>query len=107
MSAQFIQVAVTVEKEADAKKIAAELVERRLAGCVQISSPISSRYHWQGNIEKAREFVCVAKTRSDLFPEIERLVVSLHPYEVPEIIGTPILHAGRSYLDWLESELIQ
>ncbi len=107
MNAEFIQIVITVEKEADGEKIAAALVARRLAGCVQISGPISSIYHWRGKIEKAREFVCTAKTRRDLYPEIEQLVLDLHPYEAPEILATPILQASPSYLDWLKSELAQ
>ncbi|MBM3854287.1 MAG: divalent-cation tolerance protein CutA, partial [Verrucomicrobia bacterium] len=40
----------TTANLADAERIAADVVERQLAVCVQISGPIVSIYRWQGQI---------------------------------------------------------
>ena len=58
-----IQVITTTETEEDARRIALALVEGRLAACVQVLGPIASTYRWQGKIETAAEWQCVAKTR--------------------------------------------
>jgi uncharacterized protein involved in tolerance to divalent cations len=50
-----------------ARRIARELVEARLAACVQIGAPVESLYHWQGRIETATEIPLAIKTRSDAF----------------------------------------
>ena len=53
--AKPIQVLTTTETKDDAQAIADALVERRLAGCVQVIGPVTSTYRWQGEIETARE----------------------------------------------------
>ena len=101
---QYIQVVTTTDKEEDAGRIARLLVERRLAACVQVLGPITSTYRWQGAIDTAQEWQCWAKTRRELFDEVETAIRQAHPYEVPEILAVPIVAASRSYLAWLEAE---
>ncbi|MDX9834686.1 MAG: divalent-cation tolerance protein CutA [Desulfobulbus sp.] len=100
----YIQVVTTAPDRASAEQIADRLLEERLAACVQIT-PCSSRYHWQGAIEQAEEMVCTVKSRRDLFAEVCRVIRSLHPYEVPEILATPMADGNAAYLDWLGREL--
>ncbi|MDD3618364.1 MAG: divalent-cation tolerance protein CutA [Desulfobulbaceae bacterium] len=100
----YIQVVTTVDSQEAAEKIAATVLEGRLAACVQIS-PCTSMYHWRGEVETAAEFLCVMKSRSDLLDALEEAVAAAHPYEVPEIIATEALRCGRAYEGWLSSEL--
>ena len=102
---QFIQVVTTTPDRDLAQSIATELVQQRLAACVQILGPIESLFHWQGKIESADEWLCLAKARADRFTPIEKLIRRLHPYDVPEVIATPISHASVGYLNWLQEEL--
>jgi len=102
----YIQVITTTENKQDAEKIAGILVEKKLAGCVQIVGPVTSIYRWKGKIEEAREWQCVIKSRKGLFGEIEKVISSIHPYEVPEIIAVPIVTGNRAYLEWLKAGLI-
>jgi periplasmic divalent cation tolerance protein len=101
----FIQVMTATDKREDAERIARSLVETRLAGCVQIVGPVTSIYRWKGRIETAGEWLCLIKSREDLYGAIEQAIRSLHPYETPEIIASPITEGSREYLDWLRSEL--
>jgi periplasmic divalent cation tolerance protein len=100
-----IQVLTTVGVREDADRIAQALIESRLAACVQVFGPITSTYRWQGQIETAEEWQCCAKSRQDLYPEIEAAIRRLHPYEVPEILAVAILGGNASYLAWLDGEL--
>jgi periplasmic divalent cation tolerance protein len=100
----YIQVVTTVADRASAEQLAAHLLEQRLAACVQIS-PCTSWYRWQGAIEQGEELVCTVKSRRDLFAELCRAIRALHPYEVPEILASPVVDGGESYLHWLEQEL--
>lgn len=102
---EFVQVLTTVGSREEAEGIARALVENRLAACVQVVGPISSSYRWQGEMETAEEWQCLAKTRRDLYPEVERAVRLLHSYEVPEIIATPIIAGSADYLEWLDENL--
>ena len=103
----YIQVVTTTGRREDAEAIARRLVEDRLAACAQVLGPISSTYHWQGQIETAEEWQCWAKSRRELYAAIEEAIGRLHPYEVPEILALPILAGSASYLAWLDAELRQ
>ncbi len=103
--ADFIQVITTVDSEEDAQNIAGAVVGERLAACAQIIGPISSVYHWNDTIENAEEWMLVIKSRSDLFSELSGLIQQLHPYDVPEILATPIVAGGASYLEWMAGQL--
>ena len=93
------------KKKEDAKKIANNLIEKRLAGCTQIIGPITSTYWWKGNVETAEEFLILVKSRKELYEEIEKAKKEIHPYETPEIIAMPIVEGSKDYLEWLKNEL--
>jgi periplasmic divalent cation tolerance protein len=101
----YIQVMTTTGSRADAQKVARALVEARLAGCVQIVGPITSTYWWQGQVEAAEEYLCLAKSRADLFDRLAEAIRAVHPYDVPEILAIPVTAGSQSYLDWLDGEL--
>ena len=103
----FIQVVTTTETKANAQAIARALVEKRLAACVQIIGPITSTYRWQGKIEMAEEWMCLIKSRRDLYEALEEAIREVHPYDVPEILAVPVVAGGRDYLEWLDGELKQ
>jgi periplasmic divalent cation tolerance protein len=103
--AEYIQVVTTTEEEQDAQVIARALVEERLAACVQVLGPITSTYRWEGKIETSREWQCWAKSRRELYEQIEQTIRRLHPYEVPEILAVEILAGSQGYLAWLDEQL--
>jgi periplasmic divalent cation tolerance protein len=82
-----------------ARAIAAELVERRLAACVNLLPGVESIYRWEGKVERAGEVLAVIKTTR--YPELEAAVKELHPYEVPEILALPVAAGLAGYLEWL------
>lgn len=100
----FLQVQTTTPDRELALAIAGRLVEARLAACVHVGGPVTSIYQWQGQTERAEEWVCTAKCRGEQFADVERLIAELHPYEVPEIIAVPIVAGSAAYLAWLTGE---
>jgi len=99
--ADYLQVTTTTGSAEEADRIGAALVERRLAACVQVVGPIASRYRWQGAVEQATEWMCVAKTSTVRYAELERAIRELHSYEEPEIVATPIVAGSAGYLKWV------
>jgi len=100
-----IQAITTTETKTDAQAIARAVVEKRLASCVQIVGPITSTYWWQGEIETAEEWLCVIKSRRELYERLEEAIREVHPYEVPEILAVPVIAGSNDYLRWLNGEL--
>jgi periplasmic divalent cation tolerance protein len=102
---QYIQVLTTTGRNDDAERIATMLVDERLAACVQVLGPIGSTYRWKNEIENAQEWLCLIKTRMDLYAEVEKAIRAAHPYEEPEIVAVPIVTGSASYLAWIENEV--
>lgn len=101
---EVVEVAVAAPDRALAERIAEALVERRLAACAQVGGPVASVYRWRGRVERAEEWVCRARTTREVVPALERLVRSLHPYELPEILATAV--SGQAdYLAWVRAEV--
>jgi len=105
MMEEYIQVVTAIEKREDAEKIAKALVEKRLAACVQILGPIVSTYWWKDNIETAEEWLCVIKSKKDVYEELEKSIKEIHPYETPEIFALPVVAGRKDYLKCLSNEV--
>ena len=101
----YIQVMTTVDERETAAEISRYVVEERLASCVQQIGPITSTYWWDDGIEEAEEWLCLMKTRVDQYEELEAVLESIHPYEVPEIIAMDVSNGNRSYLNWIDAEV--
>jgi periplasmic divalent cation tolerance protein len=101
----YVQVLTTVSSEEEAGRIASDLVGRRLAACVQVLGPITSRYRWQGEIEEEREWQCLAKTEAGRYGEVEAAIRELHSYNEPEVVAIPISAGSAGYLGWVSENV--
>ena len=101
MNADAIMVFTSVADRADAERIAAALVAKRLAACVHVSGPIESTYRWKGQIETSQEWQCTIKTLPGRYGAVEEAIRELHSYEEPEIIALPIVSGSGGYLKWI------
>ena len=95
----------TVDSGEAAQRIAKDLVENRLAACVNIIPNITSIYKWEGNLERSTEHLMLVKTTEERFQQVVDRIEILHTYEVPEVIALPIQHGYPPYLDWLISQV--
>ena len=85
----------------EAEKAGRNLVERRLAACVNILPGMISHYRWQGAIERAEETVMIIKTRASLAEPVRTAVKELHSYSTPALLVIPIESVDDTYLEWL------
>jgi len=99
-----IVVLITTPSETEARTLARDLVDARLAACANLLPGVQSLFHWNGKVEEAKEVLLILKSRTELFDRIEARVRELHSYEVPEIIALPILHGSDPYLAWIHEE---
>ena len=84
--------------------LAKELVDQRLAACVNVLSECSSVYRWKNEIEHSDEVPVLIKTLSQNYPQVESLVRRMHPYELPEIIAVPVVEGFPGYMQWIADE---
>lgn len=97
-------VLTNVPDEATAHAIARKVVEGRLAACVNVLPPIRSVYRWEGKVEEANEVSLLIKTTQGRYAELESVIRTAHPYDVPEIIAFPVTAGLPAYLNWVVSE---
>jgi periplasmic divalent cation tolerance protein len=100
-SAETSVVLVTAPDRAVAERVVTALVEERLAACGNIVDGVTSIYRWHGALERADEVLIVLKTLRGLVPRLTERVVTLHPYDVPEVLALPVSAGLGAYMDWI------
>lgn len=98
-------VLTTVSSLEEGKQLARALVERRLAACVNIIPQIESIYWWKGEVEEAREYLLLIKTKEEAFERLREAISELHSYEVPECISLPVDDGTAAYLNWIDESV--
>lgn len=89
---------------ADAEACGRALVQRRLAGCVNILPGMVSIYEWEGTLDRDEEVVMIVKTRTGIIDETRRALAELHPYDTPAILTLPTLEVNPPYASWLREQ---
>ncbi len=92
----------TFPSKENATKVARKLLERKLCACVNIMN-VNSVYTWKGRVQNGREFLCLFKTTTPNLANLKREIISLHPYEVPEVVELKMQSISSDYLEWMES----
>ena len=87
-----------------AERVAAGLIDRRLAACCNLLPDLTSFFRWEGKKERSKEFLLLIKTKADRLEEIQNFLRTHHPYELPELIGVPIAAGDSRFLSWIEKE---
>lgn len=100
----MILVYITNPDKKTALKVSRYLLERHLCACVNIVK-IESLYWWKRKIEKAREYVILAKTIHKNYSKIEKEIKKIHPYKIPCLLKIKIEKVNKEYLNWLLSEI--
>jgi periplasmic divalent cation tolerance protein len=95
----------TAGSKQEAQEIARELVERKVAACVNVMGPVSSTYWWQGKVEISEEWLLIIKTTGEQFASVSRWIKELHSYETPECIAVEVSEGSAEYLRWIEESL--
>lgn len=99
---RFRVVLVTCGTLAEGRRIARAAVEAKIAACVNVVlNPMESIYRWKGKVEVSREYLLVLKSTARRLPELERMVRTMHSYDVPEFLVLQVISGSREYLGWL------
>jgi periplasmic divalent cation tolerance protein len=94
-------VCLVTAPQADASSIATAVVERRLAGCVNIVPLVHSVFRWEGKVERDEEALLIVKTTRACVPKIDDLLRTVHPYDTFELVALDIATGSHPYLDWI------
>jgi len=98
-------VLVTAASLEEARRIAAALLQPRLAACVNLVPGVESHYWWQGKLENGSEVLLLVKTSAEQFEAVATAVRAAHSYECPEIVALDPREMAPAYRAWWESEM--
>jgi len=99
----FCVILCTFSALSSAKALAREIVEKKLAACINLVPNLHSIYTWDDQIVEDDEILAIIKTRRELVKDLESLIKSKHEYETPEFIGLPIVMGSKDYLNWINA----
>lgn len=105
MAHEHIVVFCTVPDKEKGAELGRQVVEERLAACVNLLDGLRSLYWWQGEVCDDPEALMVIKTRADGFEALRERLVDLHPYDTPEVVALPIVRGHPAYLAWIDDSL--
>ena len=98
-------VLTTADTHELAEKLARALVEGGDAACVSIVPGIRSVYRWEGKVCDDGELLVLIKTKAERFEALRGTIRRLHTYQIPEILGIPIVCGDSDYLAWLRRQV--
>jgi len=98
-------VLITAPDLETARRLDRELVERRLAACVQVVPGATSVYRWEGALREEHEVLLIVKTLGERLPALEAFFAERHPYDVPELVALEPAHVEARYRAWLGEEV--
>jgi periplasmic divalent cation tolerance protein len=87
----------------EAERIGRQVIEERLAACINILGPCRSIYRWQGLVETADEVPAILKTTAVQADALVARIAALHSYALPCITVWSIDKLLSGYADWVES----
>lgn len=107
VSSRPLLVLTTCANAAEADKLAAALVEERLAACVNTVNNVTSTYRWQNQVQREHESLLVIKTTETCLPAVEQAIRSRSSYELPEVLAVPVHGGSAAYLAWLTASVTE
>ncbi|MCK4903781.1 MAG: divalent-cation tolerance protein CutA [Candidatus Marinimicrobia bacterium] len=105
MNKKTILILNTVATTNEGKRIASDLIEKKLAACVNILPKMTSVYRWENKVHNEDEFLLIIKTAKHLEQEVYNYIRDNHSYDVPEIITLDIKNIDKKYSEWLNSSI--
>jgi periplasmic divalent cation tolerance protein len=85
----------------EARRIGREMVEQKLAACVNILGSCQSVYRWQDAVEEAEEVAAIFKTRAETAARLVESIAELHSYDMPAITAWTVAETLPNYRAWV------
>jgi periplasmic divalent cation tolerance protein len=84
-----------------AASVTRTLVEEKLVACGNIIPGVRSIYSWEGKMEDTSEVLVLFKTASSAYARLEKRLLKLHSYGMPEILAFEAGGAAKAYAAWV------
>lgn len=98
-----VMIYATFPDGAAALAMGRDLVEKGLAGCVNVLPAMTSIYVWKGATETAEEAVMIVKVAREGAERAVAHILAHHSYETPAVLVLPVIGGSSDYLSWVRS----
>jgi periplasmic divalent cation tolerance protein len=88
-------------------RLARRVVQEHLAACGNVIPGLTSVYRWKGEVQEEGEALVLFKTTMAGLDDLEKRVLELHPYDVPEFLSIPVADGHAPYLKWVREEVAE
>ena len=85
----------------EAERVGRQVVDERLAACINILPAVRSIYRWKGAVEESTEAAAILKTSDERADALITRIAGLHSYDVPCIVSSPVDKILGSYAGWV------
>lgn len=96
---------ITCKDKSEAKKIAKELLTKKIIACANIYDEVTSYYRWKEEIKKDKEAILICKTTNSFVDKVKQNVKELHSYECPCVLVSPIETGNQDYINWIKEQV--
>jgi periplasmic divalent cation tolerance protein len=103
---RMVMIYTTCETPEEAKTIARELVNRKLAACANIFAGMTAVFEWDGTAQEGEETAMFVKTRAGLAAEVTEEIKRLHSYDVPAVAVLEVSGGNTAFLDWVAEQTV-
>jgi len=100
-----VLITTTTSSKEEAEKLAAMLIDQKLAACVNIIGPVQSLYTWQGKVVNDQEYKLFIKSLDEKWEPLKKALKENHSYQVPEISLINISDMQEDYFAWLKDSV--
>jgi len=96
-----MRIVINTCKPEEAEMIADTLVAERLVASVNIIPNIITKVRWKGEALTQPESLLIMRTRESLIWKLERRILELNSFEVPEVASIEVKEWNAKYQNWL------
>jgi periplasmic divalent cation tolerance protein len=98
---EILLVQTTCPDVETARQLTGQLLEQRLATCINLVNNVESHYSWEGKRKQGTETLMLIKAPALKYQALEAAILKDHPYELPEIIAVSLNAGLPAYLNWV------
>ncbi len=86
-----------------AQELAKQLVENRIAACVNLIPNVTSVFRWDDNVQMEQEIIMLIKTTDKHTAAVKAFIETEHGYDVPELVEIDATVLHQPYMAWINA----
>ncbi len=96
-----MRIIISTCKPEEAEMIADTLLKERLIASCNIIPNITTKVRWKGEALTQPESMLIMRTRAELIYKLERRILELNSFEVPEVASFEVKEWNPTYYKWV------